>query len=104
MHARNEKATGKVYSLGDYDRLSLFVSANGGEARHFRYTWLGRRSRMSPGTYRELSLRDAWVMRDDARTLLPEGHKANFSQPWLHEKSVGIDITRQFRHVGDGPR
>lgn len=51
VHIRNAKATRKVYTLGDYDGLSLFVSAQGSKAWHFRYQWLGRRSRMSFGTY-----------------------------------------------------
>lgn len=72
-HVRNAKATGKVYNLGDLDGLSLIVSANGGKAWHFRYTWLGGRSRMSLGTYPELSLRDARAMRDEARALVAKG-------------------------------
>ncbi len=68
---RNAKVTGKTYNLGDYDGLSLLVSAKGGKAWHFRYNWLGKRSRMSLGTYPELSLRDARAMRDEARALIP---------------------------------
>ncbi len=62
LRIRNAKATGKVYNLGDYDGLSLFVSAKGGKAWHFRYSWLGKRSRMSLGACPELSLRDARTM------------------------------------------
>lgn len=70
---RNAKATGKVYNLGDYDGLSLFVSVKGSKAWHLRYNWLGKRSRMSLGTYPELSLRDARAMRDEARALIAKG-------------------------------
>lgn len=59
LRIRNAKATGKVYNLGDYDGLSLLVSAKGSKAWHFRYNWLTKRARMSLGTYPELSLRDA---------------------------------------------
>ena len=46
---RNAKATGKNYTLGNYDGLSLFVSPKGSKAWHFRYHWLGKQSRMSLG-------------------------------------------------------
>ncbi len=45
----------KAYTLGDYDGLSLFVSAKGGKAWHFRYYWLGKQLRISLGTYPEIS-------------------------------------------------
>ncbi len=73
LRIRNAKATGKAYKLGDYDGLSLFVSAKGSKAWHFRYNWLGNRSRMSLGTYPELSLRDARAMQDEARALIAKG-------------------------------
>lgn len=73
LRIRNAKATGKVYNLGDYDGLSLLVSAKGSKAWHFRYNWLTKRARMSLGTYPELSLRDARTMRDEARALIAKG-------------------------------
>src|SRR3546814_8725494 len=73
LRIRNAKATGKVYNLDDYDGLLLFFSAKGSKAWHFRYSWLGKRSRMSLGTYPELSLRDARTMRDEARALIAKG-------------------------------
>ena len=39
---RQAKATGKRYTLSDFDGLSLFVSAKGGKERHFRYYWAGK--------------------------------------------------------------
>jgi hypothetical protein len=51
MTVRQAKATGKDYTLGDLDGLSLGVSAQGGKSWHFRYTWLGKQKRMSLGTY-----------------------------------------------------
>lgn len=73
LHVRNAKATGKNYTLGDYDGLLLFVSPKGSKAWHFRYHWLGKQSRMSLGMYPELGLRDARAMRDEARTLIAKG-------------------------------
>ena len=68
--ARQAKATGKDYTLPDFDGLSLAVSAIGKKSWHFRYTWLGRQKRMSLGTYPEISLREARSRRDEARALV----------------------------------
>ncbi|CAM5258055.1 Integrase OS=Rhodanobacter lindaniclasticus OX=75310 GN=B1991_11190 PE=4 SV=1 [Rhodanobacter lindaniclasticus] len=70
---RQAKATGKDYTLGDLDGLSLGVSAKGGKSWHFRYCWLGRQKRMSLGTYPEIGLREARTVRDQARALVAKG-------------------------------
>jgi len=56
---RQAKATGKDYTLGDSDGLSLGVSATGSKSWHFRYSWVGKQKRMSFGTYPEVGLRQA---------------------------------------------
>jgi hypothetical protein len=61
---RQAKATGKSYTIADFDGLSLFVSASGSKAWRFRYTWVGQRSCISLGSYPELSLREARELRD----------------------------------------
>ncbi len=70
---RQAKATGKDYTLGDFDGLSLGISAEGGKSWHFRYSWQGQRKRMSLGTYPEVSLREARALRDEAHALLAKG-------------------------------
>lgn len=70
LTVRQAKATGKTYTLADSDGLSLFVAANGAKAWHFRFTWGGKRDRMSFGAYPALSLKDARTLRDDAREML----------------------------------
>lgn len=47
LTVRQAKATGKPYTLADTDGLSLFVSATGAKAWHFRFSWGGKRDRMS---------------------------------------------------------
>lgn len=73
LTVRQAKATGKPYTLADTDGLSLFVSATGAKAWHFRFSWGGKRDRMSFGTYPALSLKDARALRDEARSLLAKG-------------------------------
>lgn len=70
---RQAKPTGKAYTLGDLDGLSLAVSEQGSRSWHFRYCWAGKQKRMSLGTYPEVSLREARALRDQARALLARG-------------------------------
>jgi integrase len=67
---RQAKSTGKNYTLTDGDGLSLFVSSGGSKRWHFRYSWLGKRTRISLGSYPELSLKDARELREQARAML----------------------------------
>jgi len=46
---RQARATGKDYTLTDFDGLSLAVSAAGGKSWHFRYYWATKQKRMSLG-------------------------------------------------------
>lgn len=48
---RQATSTGKDYTLGDIDGLSLAVTASGGRSWHFRYCWNGKQKRMSLDTY-----------------------------------------------------
>lgn len=73
MAVRRAKATGKAYDLYDTLGLYLAVTANGGKSWHFRYYWLGKRKRMSFGTYPEVSLLEARALRDAARALVVKG-------------------------------
>ncbi|MFC4729433.1 tyrosine-type recombinase/integrase [Coralloluteibacterium thermophilus] len=70
---RHAKATGKDYTLPDFDGLTLSVSAAGTKAWFFRYYWLGRQKRMSFGHYPEIGLREARLERDKARALVAKG-------------------------------
>lgn len=82
---RQAKATGKAYTLGDTDGLSLGMTAQGGKSWHFRYSWAGRQKRMSLGTYPEVGLREARRLRDEARALLAKGtHPQVFRRQQRH--------------------
>ncbi|MDF8361363.1 tyrosine-type recombinase/integrase [Achromobacter anxifer] len=70
LMARQAKATGKPYALADFDGLYLYVSAIGSKVWHFRYSWLGKRARVTFGGYPALSLKQARDLRDEARALL----------------------------------
>lgn len=70
---RQAKASGKAYTLGDTDGLSLAVSPEGGKSWHFRYSWKGKQKRLSLGTYPEVTLKQARTRRDQARELVARG-------------------------------
>ncbi len=46
---RQAKATGRPYTLGDSDGLSLAISAQGRKSWHFRYYWQATQKCMSLG-------------------------------------------------------
>ncbi len=73
LMARQAKATGKPYTLADFDGLFLYVSAIGSKVWHYRYSWLGKRARITIGGYPAISLKEARVLRDEARALLAKG-------------------------------
>lgn len=100
LAVRQAKATGKPYTLGDLDGLSLAVAPEGGKSWHYRYYWAGKQKRMSLGTYPEVSLREARTLRDEARALLAKG-----INPRAHRKqkrqSVRLADENTFKAVFD---
>lgn len=109
---RQAKAKDKPYTIKDIDGLSLFVAASGTKSWHFRFSWHSKQLRISLGTYPELSLRDARLLRDQARSLLARGidpreHRrvekeaqantltfAQFAQIWKDFKFKKLDAGR----------
>lgn len=73
LKVRQAKVTGKSYAIADFDGLYLNISATGFKAWHFRFSWGGKRERISFGAYPALSLKDARELRDQARELLAKG-------------------------------
>jgi len=47
LTVRQVKPTDKPYALADFDGLFLNISPNGTKAWHFRFSWAGKRERMS---------------------------------------------------------
>ena len=70
---RQATPTGKDFTLGDIDGLSLAVTASGGRSWHFRYCWNGKQKRISLDTDPQVSLRDARSLQDEAGKLLAQG-------------------------------
>jgi hypothetical protein len=98
MTVRQAKATGKPYTIADFDGLYLHISAVGGKAWHFRYTWVVQRARISLGSYPELSLREARELRDEARSLVARGINPRTERK---QKRQAIKLAGE---IGDGVR
>lgn len=81
LAVRKVNATGKTFTLADYDGLFLNVSPQGSKTWHFRYYWEGQQKRMSFGIYPAIGLQEARCLRDDARALLAKG-----INPRVHRK------------------
>lgn len=94
LSVRQARATGKTYNLPDSDGLGLVVSPVGGKSWHLRYYWLGKQKRISLGNYPEIGLRDARILRDEARALLARG-----INPHIHRKQKRHAIQLAGRHT-----
>jgi integrase len=70
---RQARPAGKDYKLRDSDGLALLVRAGGGKAWDFRFYWASEQSRISLGTYPEVSLKEARERREQARALIAKG-------------------------------
>ena len=64
------KGKNKLYRVTDYDGLSIEVPIKGKLRWRFRYRFSNKAIQKSFGTYPEVSLKDARVLRDDARILI----------------------------------
>ncbi|MFD1261676.1 Arm DNA-binding domain-containing protein [Entomomonas asaccharolytica] len=66
---RQAKPKQKSYTLKDFDGLYLFIAPNNTKSWHFRYQFKNKGVRISLGTYPELGLRDARILRYYAHSI-----------------------------------
>jgi len=91
---RHARTTGKNYTLGDFDGLSLWVTKSGGKLWLFRYYWEGSQQRMSFGAYPENSLKKARARRDEARRLLADNiNPCEHRKQQRHEVEIAVKQT-----------
>jgi len=70
---RQAKSRTKSYTLSDSGGLMLLVAPNDAKYWHFRFSWKGKQPRISFGRYPQVSLRQARLLRDEARVKLAQG-------------------------------
>ena len=68
----NAKPRGKDYKIADSGGLHLFVTRKGHRSWRFRYDFGGKERRLILGSFPETSLKEARLLRDDAKRLLRE--------------------------------
>ena len=78
------KPKDKPYKLSDGDGLVLLIQPNGSKWWRFRYQYNGKEKMLSIGTYPEVTLKDARILRVTASDLLKQG--INPSQHRQEEK------------------
>jgi len=67
------KPKDKPYKLSDGDGLVLLIQPNGSKWWRFRYQYNGKEKMLSIGTYPEVTLKDARILRVTASDLLKQG-------------------------------
>ena len=67
------KSTSKPYTLADFTSGYFLRFHHRHQGWHFRHSWFGKRERITLGNHPALSLKDARVLRDEARSLLATG-------------------------------
>jgi integrase len=70
---RTAKSTGKQMAMFDGGGLYLLITPSGGKLWRLKYRFEGREKLLSLGTYPEISLADARMRRDDARSQVSHG-------------------------------
>ena len=63
----------KPWKLADERGLYLLISSNGSKRWHLRYSFHGKKKKISFGPFPDISLKSARAKRDEARALVAEG-------------------------------
>lgn len=99
--ARQAKPADKNYTLADLDGLSLYVSTSGTKSWHFRFMWSGKQCRMSLGVYPAITLKDARLLRDKARSSVARGADPRIARPRLIDEQLEVESGPLFRQVAE---
>ena len=70
---RQAKPAHKEYTISDSNGLALLVHRNGSKYWSFRYSYQGKRRKLSLGVYPHVSLKRAREKRDECRIQLADG-------------------------------
>lgn len=92
---RQLKPKNKAYSMNDIDGLSLFIAANGRKSWHFRFSWQSKQSRISFGTYPEITLKDARRLKEEARSQIAKGIDPRNQRPQFIDNNIIVVQEKQ---------
>lgn len=85
---RIAKPRPKPYKIADANRLFLLVAPGGGKLWRWNYTYDGKNRTMAFGAYPLVSLADARSKRDEAYTVLCEGHDPSIAKKLKIEANI----------------
>ncbi len=85
---RSAKARPQSYKLTDSNRLYLLVTPSGGKLWRWNYTYDGKQKTMAFGAYPLVALTDARIKRDEAFTLLCDGHDPAVARKLKIEENI----------------
>jgi hypothetical protein len=71
---KNAKPESKSYKLFDGGGLYLEIMPSGGKLWRLKYRYAGKEKRLSFGSYPIISLKDARIKRDNAKSIIAEGN------------------------------
>ncbi|MHB1348955.1 MAG: tyrosine-type recombinase/integrase [Desulfobulbaceae bacterium] len=94
---RTVKATEKSQKLFDGWGLYLLVTPTGGKLWNLKYRFEGKEKKLSLGAYPDVSLAEARLKRDQARTLLANG--ADPGDTRKAQKAAGVEETETFEVI-----
>jgi integrase len=77
---RKAKPRPKAYKIFDANRLFLMITPSGGKLWRWNYEYDGKNKTMALGAYPLVSLADAREKRDEAYSMLCEGHDPNVAK------------------------
>jgi integrase len=86
--ARTAKPRPKSYKLADSNSLFLLVAPGGGKLWRWNYSYDGKNKTMAFGAYPLVTLADARSKRDEAYTLLREGHDPSLAKKLRIEANI----------------
>jgi len=89
--ARQAAPRAKSYTLSDSGGLLLFVVPSGAKHWHFRFSWKGRRARISLGNHPLIGLRQVRLLRDEARVQLAQGGDPRAGRAQVHIQVSVLD-------------
>ncbi|RPH28250.1 DUF4102 domain-containing protein [Buttiauxella warmboldiae] len=87
MTIKNLTAKNRDYTVSDTNGLALYISTAGSKQWHFRFSFNGKRCRISLGSYPDLSLKEARNKRDDARQLMASGTDPRLARKQERERA-----------------
>ena len=95
---KNAKPAAKPFKLSDERGLFLLVNSTGSKLWRFKYRFAGKEQLLALGAYPEVSLKNARLRRDDARSILRDGRDPSAERKAAKQRQE-IELRNAFKAV-----